>query len=448
MARSAATPVMQFSFDHMVSEVNAIVEDLRWLHLELTLRNRCNEVMFLDVQTEEEVLDLAFKDLRRKIDAMELTVFVRDKDSYRIGFREMEARVPWADDVMPWVTPISRWFTQTTRDAAFPKADISHYSVNAVPITAVTMPIVIGREHLAAILVVTLSAALVPRLRKLLAGLSGSLGLSIDYVRKGGRGDTGESAVRKSAEAPAPSASASDQRASLQNALVDRIPGYAFVIDSLFTIVGAGEAFLRAADRDTTVVGVPVEDLVPHAERGLARQAVTAAFDHPGEQIRLPFPPARHGGVSLPTAWWTTTLDDPGGEGTLLLLFAANASGDAARIASAAAPEAPTDSRLSKQYRFLMKYVPFPIVHIDETGDTIRNANPAFEELLGTRGWEGVPLSDFAALTVHPAFGDTAPCTLSVISPSGISLSYRGIITPLRIFGKLIREIKFDPLEQ
>jgi PAS domain-containing protein len=448
MARSAAPPVMQFSFDHMVAEVNAIVEDLRWLHLELTLRNRCNEVMFLDVRTEEEVLDLAFKDLCRKIDAMELTVFVRDKDSYRIGFREMETNVPWADDAMPWVTPIARWFSQMTREPALPKADISHYSVNAVPITAVTMPIVIGREHLAAILIVTLSATLVPRLRKLLAGLSGSLGLSIDYVRKGGRGDAGSPALTKAAAPPPPAASASERRAALQDALVDRIPGYAFVIDRHFMIVGAGEAFLRGADRDTTIVGFPVEDLIPHGERGLARQTLITAFDQPGEQIRLPFPPARHGGHSLPADWWTTTLDDPGGEGTLLLLFAANAGGDAARIAPAAAPEASTDSRLSKQYRFLMKYVPFPVVHIDETGDTIRNANPAFEELLGTHNWEGVPLADFATLTVHPAFGDTAPCTLSVISHSGISLSYRGIITPLRIFGKLIREIKFDPLEQ
>jgi hypothetical protein len=178
------------------------------------------------------------------------------------------------------------------------------------------------------------------------------------------------------------------------------------------------------------------------------RQVLTAAFEQPGEDIRLTIlSPGRADGASS-GRWWSAPLRDPGGDEDLLLLFEAGSSpGEDRSQPTPPAPMPAPDSRLSKQYRFMIKYVPFPVVHIDEARDVIRNANPAFEALISTRQWEGVPLSDFAALTIHAAFGDTAPCTLSIISPNGISLSYRGIIAPLVIFGKTVREIKLDPLD-
>jgi hypothetical protein len=94
----------------------------------------------------------------------------------------------------------------------------------------------------------------------------------------------------------------------------------------------------------------------------------------------------------------------------------------------------------------MIKYAPFPIFHLDEHEDTIKNANPAFEALIGGARWENMPLSDFGTLAVHASAGETQPCSLRLISPGGITITYRGMITPLRIFGKLIREVKLDPL--
>ena len=431
----------------MVSEVNAIVEDLRWLHLELTLRNRCNEVMFQPVDSEEDVLELAFEGLRRKLDALELTVFVRQKNSYRVGFTDLEKTVPWADDAMPWVAPITRLFSHPPRDPLLPKAEVSHYTVNAVPITAVMMPVVVGRENIAVILMVSPSSSNTPRLRKLFAGLSGSLGLAIDYVRTARHGRQAGSGETRRADVQTPDATI-ETLASLHAALLDRVPGLSFVLDRHLNVVGAGETFLRSIGKTTAELGFSVDDMLPTIERGVARQTLTTAFDVPGEEIRLPLVHPLEGNSELGTRWWTSSLRDPGGDEDLLLLFAATGSSGAEQAVPAVHAAAAPDSRLSKQYRFMIKYVPFPVLHIDETGDVVRNANPAFEELIGTRSWEGVPLSDFASLTVHPAFGDTASCTLEIISPNGISLSYRGIITPLVIFGKTVREIKLDPLEQ
>jgi PAS domain-containing protein len=110
-------------------------------------------------------------------------------------------------------------------------------------------------------------------------------------------------------------------------------------------------------------------------------------------------------------------------------------------------PYRSAEAKLSKHYRFLMKYVPFPIIHLDETSDVIRNANLAFEEIIGTRNWESTPVSDFGSLEIHPGVGDASPCTLYVLNPEGITMTYRGIMTPLQVFGKNVREIKLDPLE-
>jgi hypothetical protein len=446
MTRTVAQPINQFSFDHMVSEVNAIVEDLRWLHLELTLRNRCNEVMFQRVASEDEVFALAFEDLRKKLDALELTVYIRHKNSSRVGFRDMEESVPWAEDAMPWLAPIARWFNQPPRDTLLPKPEVSHFTVNTVPITAVMMPIVIGRDNVAVILIVSHSSSNTPRLRKLLAGLSGSLGLAIDYIRKARRSLDADAEETRRVAGHAPDAT-NETLASLHAALVDRVPGLAFVLDRHLNVVGAGEAFLLSAGRTSAELGFPVDELLPRSERGVARQLLTAAFEQPGEELRLPLIPPGQDDGSFSGRWWTAPLRDPGGDEDLLLLFAAGLLHREERAAPLPTAAPAPDFRLSKQYRFMIKYVPFPVVHIDDTRDVIRNANPAFEGLIGTRNWEGIPLSDFASLAVHEAFGDTAPCTLAVIGPTGISLSYRGIITPLMIFGKMVREIKLDPLD-
>ncbi|MBI5646267.1 MAG: hypothetical protein HY962_04985 [Ignavibacteriae bacterium] len=447
MAKSLAPVVSQFSFDTMVSEVNAIVEDLRWLHLELSLRNRCNEVLFHDVPTVEELLRYAFEDLRLKIGALELSVYVKDGSSHRIGFRDIEPSIPWSQDAVPWQAPIARWLTQHGRDAAAPQPDVSHYTVNDAHVSAAAVPVSIGRETIAAVLIVTLSSTTVPRLRKFLAGLSGSLGLSIDFIRKSGKSHepSGDAAATVPADPqlPLPFGAGPGVRQMLD----------ALRFPALLLTRGLAIAHANAAATELLMYVEPREG-PPHFEDLIARQSRDAArtrcadilrgISHGASPARL----AMRGpdGTILEMEWSIELLPDADGEPSLL------AVGAGASLPGAAMRPAQNDGgagrfRLSKQYRFMMKYVPFPVAHLDESLTVILNANPAFAEVIGSDAWEGVPLGDFGTLDVHSRPGDAKPCALSVVSPNGITLVHRGIVTPVEIFGRMMQEITLEPLD-
>ncbi|MDH7516595.1 MAG: hypothetical protein QHI48_12060 [Bacteroidota bacterium] len=350
MDSTSAPLSAQFSFDQLVSEVNAIVEDLRWLHLELTLRNRCHEALFHGAVTEEDIIRSAFGDLRRKIGALELSIYLKEGLSYRAGLRDLDPSVPWSDDPVPWTAEALRWFT-TKPQGSSSQGSVLHYTVNNAHVTAITIPVTVSRLNIASILLVTPTSQAIPRLKKFLTGLAGSLALSLEYVRSGGSDGT---AHRTPTEAPPPQSG--EDRSEF-----------------------AGNQ--RVSGTCTTV-----------------------------EREGSPYPREEE------------TLSDEAVDGT-------------------------AHFRLSKQYRFMIKYVPFPVVHLDAVTGCIRNANPAFEAVIGTRAWEDVPLSDLATLTEYPGVGDVKPCTLSVITPNGITITYRGIATMLVLFGKPVREIKIDPLE-
>ena len=342
----------------MASEVNAIVEDLRWLHLELSLRNRCNEVLFGEVASVESLLVSTFKYLRQQLGVLEMTVFLKDGNGYRIGFRDVEDNIPWANDSAPWIASITRWLIQTPRDTSAPQAEVAHYTVNDEQITAMSVAVTVARENVAAVLIVAFSSAAVPRLRKFLTGISGSLGLAIDYSRKArGLKDGPETASYPGSTAP------------------------------------------RESNGKPSGQGDSSDALTPGTRPG--------------------------GSVSR--------------SGLMTELGSAHAAALQASIGESA------HFRLSKQYRFMMKYVPFPIAHLDGSRGTILNANPAFAEIIRSTTWEGALLTDYAVFEVHPSPGGAKPCTLSVVSPNGITLVHRGIVTPLEIFERAVLEITLEP---
>ncbi len=438
----SAQPHNLFSFDTLVSEVNTIVEDLRWLHLELSLRNRCNEILFQDVASVEELLTLAFIDLREKLGVLEFSVYLRDKQQFRQSFQELEASVFWKHDHMPWIDSMNRWLLRSGSESTAPTAEVNHYTINGEAITSIAMPVLFNREYIAVLLVVAHSSGIVPRMRKLLAGVAGSLSLSIDYVRN-------RSAHRLPAGIAAP---------SLDEVLDSGMSEHSFdsvfqtlLLDPELRIVALNASlrketgFSLDALQDRTIL----ETLIPeservHVETGL-RESATGDFS---TQSLLFFHIKTNRSASIPYAWHVRSFERS--DGVHLLLAGARIPKEQFEAMTAHHPSPTTtpsmEARLSKHYRFLMKYVPFPVIHLDQDTDTIRNANPSFSELIGTRNWEGAPLSDYATLEVHGE-GDPRPCTLYVLSPNGITLSFRGIITTLNIFGKVIREIKLDPLE-
>ncbi|NOY06016.1 MAG: PAS domain-containing protein, partial [Chlorobi bacterium] len=101
------------------------------------------------------------------------------------------------------------------------------------------------------------------------------------------------------------------------------------------------------------------------------------------------------------------------------------------------------EAKLSQRYRFLMKYVPFPLLHLDEK-HRILNANPAFAELIGEPPAPGSPVSDYGELEIHQPEKDPSACTMYLLTKEGLTISYRGFLTRIRIFGKEIQEITLE----
>src|SRR5512145_2018507 len=127
-----------FSIDHLVTEVNTIVEDLRWLHFELKLRNHLNELLFHEVASVEEFLKAGFDGFRAKMSVLELAIYVKTKQGYAIAFRDLEESVFWANDSVPWTENLDALFRKTFDKDESPQAMPSHYSVNNAPITVIS----------------------------------------------------------------------------------------------------------------------------------------------------------------------------------------------------------------------------------------------------------------------------------------------------------------------
>lgn len=460
-----------FSFDTLVHEVDAIVEDLRWLHLELTLRNRCNEILFDDRASVPALLSHALSGLCTRLGALELIMFVRDVVGFRIALRESGGTTPWGDDRTPWIDAVDRWFDDRPAATSAPQAVVNHYTVDLQPVTAVAMPVRVGRRHEAVLLVVVETSPLVPRVRKLLVGLSGSLALAMQYCHDAQGPARDRSLPLVPLDAPHPTPRRSDaaiaRSAELHGVLLAEVDTQLRVQsmnDAMAQLLGLRAE--RTAQRDLAELVVPTSE-----QRQLRTQLhETADGGIVGFRMRTA------DGTSIPTVWIVAhilpthplagtdadgrdavdekNIDDdaaaPGHSGARLLVGTRVAQEvfDAASVRTDGGDDATLQQmRLAKQYRFMMKYVPFPVLHLDAHADVIRNANAAFLALLGSAHWEGVPLSDFGTLTVQDGFGDARPCILRLVSTSGITITCRGIMTTLLLFGKPVREITLDPVD-
>lgn len=447
-----------FSFDTLVHEVDAIVEDLRWLHLELTLRNRCNEILFDDRASVPALLSHALSGLCSRLGALELIMFVRDTVGFRIALREADGTTPWGDDRTPWIDAVDRWFDDRPAVTSMPQAVVNHYTVDLQPVTAVAMPVRVGRRHEAVLLVVVETSPLVPRVRKLLVGLSGSLALAMQYCHDAQGSPRDRSLTLAPLEPPHATTMRSDaaiaRAAQLRGVLlaeVDEQLRVQSMNDAMAHLLGLRAE--RAAERDLA------ELVVPTAEQRQLRAQLLETADGGIVGFRM----RTADGTSIPTVWIVSHIPpaphvdagdaphagaSPGNARLLVGTRVAQEVFDAAAIRTDGADDPMLlQMRLAKQYRFMMKYVPFPVLHLDAHVDVIRNANAAFLALLGSVHWEGVPLSDFGTLTVQEGFGDARPCILRLVSASGITITCRGIMTTLLLFGKPVREITLDPVD-
>lgn len=348
MSTAFTSPPTPFAFDQLVSEVNTIVEDLRWLHVEMSLRNYCNELVFRGLTSEESFLRQAFAGLREKLGAFEVTVYTRTRLGVSAVFRDVDSFAPWKTDHTPWMEAVDAWFLRRPSAETYAQPELTHCLSGRSAITAITTGIVVGGDFNAVIVVIAPASNIILRLKKLLVGLANTVGLCLTFLSR----------------------------------------------------------------------SMPEETLPFDAT--LAAQDLPLPLDTPENSLPLPLPDTDR-----------TTWDAPS-EGEEVLT--------------------PSDdlrdhyTRLAKQYRFLMKHAPFAVLHLDEERDVIRNANPAFERLIGTDQWDGMSLSDFAVLETLPGFGDTLPCVLHILSASGITVTYRGIITRMHMYQTTIRELTLDTM--
>ena len=453
---AATSPAMgtQFSFDTLVSDVNTIVEDLRWLHLELKLRNRLSEVLFQDIDTIEDLLKQGFHGLQQQLGALEFTVYLQQRRTYRIAFRQLEASVFWSSDRMPWMHSIQHWMESRPRTNA-PQADVNHYTINGEQVSSIAVPLILQREHVGALLIVAHWSTIVPRLKKLLIGLSGALALALDSMWN--RKPLGEMPSHD-IELPRPafgqeqtpvSAAEGNGGPAFQADGLNAVSGcYALTVDTAFHITGMNSEFSSLVASEPGFHTGNLFDVVDERDRTRTADAITRF---------LAGPPA--GGISIinrirsgnddvvPIAWHFARSANPNASEAVLIgtRMLQDHEDDILMPDASAAPA--FEARLAKQYRFMMKYVPFPIFHVDAETGKLTYGNPAFSTIIGTDKWEDEFLSDFASLEIHEGSGDTRPCTLYVLNPSGITLAFRGILTTLTLYGKTIREIKLDPLE-
>ena len=582
----------QFSFDEVAAEVNAVVEDLRWLHLELSLRNKFNEILFQNVDSIDTFLKLTFQDLRAKLDLLETAAFTHERTFVKQAFRDIDPAILWSKEHPPWLFEVEDAFRARYRESESVLPNVLHYSVNKIPITAIIMPVVLDTEPIAVILVVLRTSNFIPRIRHFIASLSRPLSVSLDSLlnaqkvrfrsreletRIGERSAelewthnflvklvdstdmlmlacdqsgnviiwnhaaeelTGinradiqsfegflsaigitaaqqpiynELMTNFEAHLPLPQFEISilnrkgEQRviswsnttlptekgfitveygidATETSALLKRIVDYEQNLDSILSkrfqeftkshakvmdaldqsgmmIVGLDHErrILFANNRFCELTGKKMPDLL---NKFFIRSCIAAEDQNEVRYIfdSLARPQEKnilHGKYHLLLKMNHRSLCD-----IEHVLLPANEPGAVSMwLLGFLIPESllvPTmqqekfqfitssfDAKLSQRYRFLMKYVPFPLIHLDEENRII-NSNPAFQELAGMDIQYGTPISDFATFEMQDTPSDPAPCNMYLLNKEGITITHRGIISTLKIYGKTIREIMLD----
>lgn len=177
-----ATP-HQFSFEELATEVTSVVEDLRWLHLELTLRNRFNEVLFTDVDSIESFVRLAFENVRTRVGALEFAVYERQRSGVNLIFRDCDSEAFWQEGFVPWYDEVLRLFRTKRLDDELQRARVFHYTAERHPLSAIIMPVSLDAEVVIVLLFVVRTNALIPRFRHFASSLAIPVSVSIDSIR-------------------------------------------------------------------------------------------------------------------------------------------------------------------------------------------------------------------------------------------------------------------------
>jgi len=454
----------QFSFDTLVLEVNTIVEDLRWLHLELTLRNKISEVFFLETSSYDRFMSLTFEGVREKLGLLELSVYIRVKGFFRISFREIEESVFWDSAEMPWLGFQKKWSAPFQESRAVLTPDVNHYTVNSEALTTIAVPVVLNKTVHAALFIVTHSSNIIPRLRKLFGGLSGTLGLALNYF--GAKETTNSSTLTQ--------LQAQDNLDGMPES--EEAPFLEDLTDEGMTRLSRSAVYFCTLANDLSVTFMNpslenktgttpakwhgskfLDQFLPPYERESIEHMLQETLDrNESSQTSVHFHLRSSDGSMHLTSWIIVAEPVAGNQSAELWLIGSPAA-EASRRPYETESASPmhhhdaslfSDATLAKQYRFLMKYVPFPLFHLEENSGIIRNANPAFEQLIGTKNWVGLSLSDFGNLEIRETSGEAKPCVFYVLSSGGITLPYRGVSTSLLMYGKHIQEVKLDPIEE
>lgn len=583
----------QFSFEELASEVHSVVEDLRWLHLELTFRNKFNEVLFQNVDSVDTFLKLALKDLRAKLGLLEASAFTHERAFIKNAFRDLDDTAFWKNENVPWIFEVEEMFRVKYHESDPLRASVLHYTVNKNPITAIIMPIVLAEEPAAVILLVLRSNTLIPRIRHFITAISMPLSVSIDYVlnvqklrtrsreletRVGERtaeldwthnflvklvdstkmlimacnlqGDiiiwnkaaeemTGIernqmktfddflSAMGMTSEHQTSMYSQIKEQFMTQSELpnfemnlisqksercviswsstkimtekgpvilefgtdvtemyqvLERMIGYESNIENIIakrtkhtdefqsrltSIIDTSGILIVEFYEDGRIsfVNQKFQEIMGWKAIDFSRQTFfdTCISPDDREQVDYLFKALRDAdrgrsiqgkyhvvtrtGTRLLCEWQNMIVKDFHGTADVILVFGfLIPDSDTQPLVQKEKVQfvsTSLDAKLSQRYRFLMKYVPFPLIHLDEE-NRIVNANPAFQELAGFDIPYGTPITDFATFEIHNQLSDPAPCNLYILNKEGLTLTHRGIITTLKIYGKTIREITLD----
>ncbi|GEM_PF-4748068 len=575
----------QFSFEALVTEVNSVVDDLRWLHLDLRIRNQINEALLHDHGTVEAFLDEILGQLRKMLGAVEISMYQRVRGRLRTLYHTPAPDIPWEFDTAPWTMDAETLF-QRSRLRNVPRTEVTHYIVEGNPVSSISAPIFIRDNIFCVFQILFQSSKYIARQRQLITSISRPLGLSIGYIIN--QLQLHEPVTIQNQKKTRPGEHAATR---LWMSLVDAMPCMCFAFDQDGAITawnGELEKTTSTSREDVITVESAVQILCENLSdpKSVRTRWNAVLRDPPAERCeRIPL--QAEDGVRT-FSWWTKVIESNSDRWTVVfgwdvsdhaaleleirrmkehvgelvrtgiqntrdeyafvdsllsdssfiivgidrnrlikflnpasakflghpteeflgaefiqtfirpeehelveqaLIPVAGALPPMRPITSLPPYDTPTsdgcriqwtflqkntgkdlqgeiicfgivipegedigdyiplasqlEAKLSQRYRFLMKYVPFPLLHLDENYN-ILNANPAFTELIGEQPSPGSPISDYGELDIHQPERDPSACTMYLLSKEGLTISYRGFLTRIRIFGKEIQEITLE----
>jgi len=158
-----------------------VVDDLRWLHLDLRIRNQFNEALLHDHGTVEDFLDEALKQMRKMLGAVEISIYQKERGRLQTLYHTLAPDIPWEFDTAPWTMDAETLF-QRSRPRTDPRTEVTHYIVEGNPVSSISVPIFIRDTLFCVFQVLFQSSKYIARQRQLIASIAKPLGLSIGYI--------------------------------------------------------------------------------------------------------------------------------------------------------------------------------------------------------------------------------------------------------------------------